>query len=92
MGQHALLGLQISSKWLYTPSILRSCRECQSRLPHRFRYSRYDDEIAELVPKYTDYDLFSALPGAGPGSVAKPALLAYQAIILRVKFKYLDKP
>ena len=37
---------------------------------------RYDDEIAELAPKHPDYDLFSALPGAGP-SLAPRLLVAF---------------
>jgi len=37
---------------------------------------RYDDEIAELAPKHPDYDLFSALPGAGP-SMAPRLLVAF---------------
>lgn len=37
---------------------------------------RFDDEIAQLAPKHPDYDLFSALPGAGP-SLAPRLLVAF---------------
>ena len=37
---------------------------------------RYDGEIAELAPKHLDYNLFSALPGAGP-SLAPRLLVAF---------------
>ncbi len=36
----------------------------------------YDQTIAELAPKHDDYDLFSALPGAGP-SLAPRLLVAF---------------
>jgi transposase len=36
----------------------------------------YDDEIAALAPQHPDYDLFSALPGAGP-SLAPRLLVAF---------------
>ncbi len=36
----------------------------------------YDDEIASLAPQHPDYDLFSALPGAGP-SLAPRLLVAF---------------
>jgi len=36
----------------------------------------YDDEIAALAPRHPDYDLFSALPGAGP-SLAPRLLVAF---------------
>jgi transposase len=38
--------------------------------------ARFDDEIAELAPKHPDYELFSALPGAGP-SLAPRLLVAF---------------
>jgi transposase len=37
---------------------------------------RYDEEIAQLAPKHPDYELFSALPGAGP-SLAPRLLVAF---------------
>ena len=37
---------------------------------------RYDDEIAQLAPQHPDYELFSALPGAGP-SLAPRLLVAF---------------
>jgi len=37
---------------------------------------RYDDEIAALAPQHPDYELFSALPGAGP-SLAPRLLVAF---------------
>jgi len=36
----------------------------------------YDDEIAALAPQHPDYDLFNALPGAGP-SLAPRLLVAF---------------
>jgi transposase len=37
---------------------------------------RYDEEIAQLAPQHPDYELFSALPGAGP-SLAPRLLVAF---------------
>jgi transposase len=37
---------------------------------------QFDEEIAELAPKHPDYELFSALPGAGP-SLAPRLLVAF---------------
>ena len=37
---------------------------------------RYDDAVAELAPQHPDYELFSALPGAGP-SLAPRLLVAF---------------
>jgi len=37
---------------------------------------RYDEEIARLAPQHPDYELFSALPGAGP-SLAPRLLVAF---------------
>ncbi len=37
---------------------------------------RFDKEIAELAPQHPDYELFSALPGAGP-SLAPRLLVAF---------------
>ena len=37
---------------------------------------RFDDEIAQLAPQHPDYQLFSALPGAGP-SLAPRLLVAF---------------
>jgi len=37
---------------------------------------RYDEEIAQLAPQHPDFELFSALPGAGP-SLAPRLLVAF---------------
>ncbi len=57
---HRLHALTLAEQLRVTPKAIR----------------RFDDEIAGLAPKHPDYELFSALPGAGP-ALAPRLLVAF---------------